>query len=404
MKLTDRDKRLIPIVVVVALVLSLLVFYPSRQVEDRREPSAWEVALELLSLWMSPTIPEEQTPPLATGEVRTVPYSWSNRAFSAWHELKTFEPVVAIIRQDINAQIGAISPDGNYIATGGSTLRDVRISSVAEKRIVYKLALPAGDVHSVAFSPDGKYLATGRGFMSAETHNESVNIWDVQSGRLLRNLPGPKAPGTGENNAIALAFSPDSRYLAVNYSPQFDRADNIHLFDVENGKRIKTMHDSICVASSIVFFDRGKYLASPGRSAFEAYNVETGERVQYMSGPDMYTVSPDGRYLAKSASGDNSLRIIERLTGREVRALGSSKGLYLFAFSPDGRHLAEWGLNGLRIWDVTTGKVVAILTAQPDYVSEWIGFDPAGRYFAAVCGWYVVVWDFQKLISAGYEH
>jgi WD40 repeat protein len=404
MKLKNRDKRIIPVVIVVVLVLSLLVFYPARQTEDRHEPSAWGIALELLSLWMSPTIPEEQTLPPATGEVRTVPYSWSDRALSAWHELTTFEPVVAIIRQDVNAQTGAISPDGQYVATGGSTLRDVALSSVAEKRIVRKFAIDHGNIWAVAFSPDGKYLATGRGFMGNIPHNESVNIWDVQSGRLVRNLPGPAGSSMIQNDTIALAFSPDSRYLAVSYHPQRNRGDNIHLFDVENGKRIRTMHDSMCTAISITFFGGGKYLACPGYSEFEAYDVETGKRVQNISDPAKYALSPDGKYLAKATSKDNTLRIIERVTGREVKVLGTTKGLYLFAYSPDGRHLAEWGLDGLRIWDVTAGRVVATLTAQPDYVSNWIGFDPGGKYFAAVCGWYVVVWDFQKLTSSGHAN
>jgi WD40 repeat protein len=137
---------------------------------------------------------------------------------------------------------------------------------------------------------------------------------------------------------------------------------------------------------------------------YDVFDVETGKRMQNISDPAQYALSPDGKYLAKATSKDNTLRIIERVTGREVKVLGTTKGLYLFAYSPDGRHLADWGLDGLRIWDVTSGKVVATLTAQPDYVSHWIGFDPGGKYFAAVCGWYVVVWDFQKLISAGYAN
>jgi len=400
MKLSGRDKRLIPIVVVVVLVLSLLVFYTSRQFEDRHEPSAWGIALELLSLWMSPTIPEEQTPPPATGEVRTVPFSWSDRALSAWHELTTFEPVVAIIRQDVNAQTGAISPDGQYVATGGSTLRDVAISSLAEKRIVRKFAIAHGNIWAVAFSPDGRYLATGRGFMANRPHNESVNIWDVQSGRLIRNLPGPAGPGMEANDTISLAFSPDSRFLAVSYFPQ---KNNIHLFDVESGKRIRTMQDSICTAIAMTFFDGGKYLACPGYSKFEAYDIETGRRTQNIPEQALYAVSPDGRYLAKATSKDNSLRIMERLTGLEVRVLETAKGYHrVLAYSPDGRYLAASGDDGLRIWDATEGKLVATLTVQPDHVSHWIGFDQDGRYFAAVCGWYVVVWDFRKLTSAGH--
>ena len=402
MKLTGRNKRLIPIVVVVVLVLSLLVFYPSRQTEDPRDPSAWGIALELLSLWMSPTIPEEQTLPPATGEVRTVPYSRFDRMISAWHELTTFEPVVAIIRQDVNAQTGAISPDGQFIATGGSTLRDTAISSIPEKRIVSKFAIDHGNIWAVAFSPDGRYLATGRGFMGNIPHNESVNIWDAQSGRLIRNLAGPAGPGMGENDATALAFSPDSRYLAVRYFPQRDGGDNVHLFDVESGKRVRTMHPSLCPRGFLTFFDGGKYLGCPGLGdELDVYDVASGKRVQRISAQALYAISPDGRYLAKATSADKTLRIIERMTGREVMVLGNAKGYHrVLAYSPDGRYLASSSDDGLKIWDTTAGKPVATLTAQPDHVSHWIGFDQKGRYFAAVCGWYVVVWDFQKLTAS----
>ena len=127
---------------------------------------------------------------------------------------------MAIIRQDIPAQVGAISPDGKYIATGGSIIAHVAISSVEKKRIIRKFAVNYGIVTAVAFSPDGRYLATGRGFMPHASHNESVNIWDAESGRLIRNLPGPAGPKRIENDVKSVAFSPDSRYLAVGYSVQ----------------------------------------------------------------------------------------------------------------------------------------------------------------------------------------
>ena len=82
--------------------------------------------------------PEEEDKPrrLQPARVRVVAPSWLDRALSAWYEKTTDEPIVAIIRQDVPAQYGAISPDGQYIATGGTIIRDVAISSVAEKRIV----------------------------------------------------------------------------------------------------------------------------------------------------------------------------------------------------------------------------------------------------------------------------
>ena len=62
----------------------------------------------------------------------------------------------------------------------------------------------AGDVNSVAYSPDGK-LALSGGL------DGSVKLWDVGSGRLLRNFEAP----TGGVDSVA--FSPDgSRVLSGN--------------------------------------------------------------------------------------------------------------------------------------------------------------------------------------------
>ena len=234
---------------------------------DRAKWGIATVAIPILAaalLYVYAILPEKEDIPPATGEVREIAPSWIDRAFSAYYERKTDEPIVAIIRQEYPAQTGAISPDGQYIATGGSIIRDTEISSVAEKRVVRELAINSGNVLAVAFSPDGRYLATGRGFMVHMRHNESVNIWDAQAAALIRNLPGPAGPEKIENNVTALAFSPDSRSLAVGYFPQ-DNGNSVHVFDVETGKRLQVMHPSSLAAPISLFLGWGKYLGYRGR-------------------------------------------------------------------------------------------------------------------------------------------
>jgi len=370
---------------------------------DRMKWGIATVAIPVLAaalLYVYAILPEKEDIPPATGEVREVTPSWIDRAFSFYYEKKTDEPIVAIIRQDYPAQVGAISPDGQYIATGGSIIRDVAISSVKEKRIVREIAVNSGNVSAVAYSPDGRYLATGRGFMVYAPHNESVNIWDAQSGTLIRNLPGPAGPKKYENNVTSLAFSPDSRSLAVGYVPQ-DNGDSVYVFDVETGKRLRVMSPSGLAQSVLVFLDGGRYLGYEDEG-FNIHDVRTGKRVQELGNTGVYALSPDSQYMATRSNIEQKLRILSRHTGREVRVLDTGKGYYrLLAYSPDGRYLAVNSDDGLLLWDLSAGKIVRQLKGHPDIVGRWIGFDAEGKYFAAVSNRYVVVWDFKKLISAG---
>jgi WD40 repeat protein len=242
------------------------------------------------------------------------------------------------------------------------------------KEVPLPVSLP-GDTTSFALSPNGRLLAT----VSAD---KIVRVHDLVTRRLVRQWPMP-------NHSGALAFSPDSRIVALG-----DYSAGIALRDLGSDREapriLKGFEDSV---SALAFSPDGKSLASIHyRDGILLWNLETGKRLRRyapnLGQRPLYNSSGvhfdrDGRTLL-AVNQDGHILGYEADSVEERFKLVAEQGMvYALAISPDGKTFASGGSAGsIRLWNVRTGKAVSTFSGGAYGPIQALCFSSDGKTLA----------------------
>ncbi len=179
----------------------------------------------------------------------------------------------------------------------------------------------AYQIRVVAFSPDGSTLA------ACGTHG--TKLWDVATGRLLLDLQSGAYP-------VLLAFAPDGRRLAVAKNGGFGDKPSVSVWEIEDGRGIRTLRGLKGAVEKCV-------------------------------------VSADGKWVAALAQ-NWQVGIWERESGRLVRLLDVPPGSLTdnagMALSPDGRQFAFSAGHTASQWNVETGDLKSSWKL-PEGLNDW---------------------------------
>jgi RNA polymerase sigma factor (sigma-70 family) len=251
-----------------------------------------------------------------------------------------------------------LSPDGNTVAVpaGGKFDGEHRFSGLvlwdAETgKIRHKLKHDL-EVRALGFSPDGKLVASGTGVGGAERDMDTVLLWDVKTGQLLRTLK------TRDLEGVKVVFAPDSKLLAAVLDPVLDHSEGsaeVVLWDAVEGKASRTLPDSEGI-EIIAFTPDGKTLLGAARTKLLAWDVATGTTIQKSElktteARPALAFSPDGKTLAVSDKHDVALYDVK--TAKRTKTLkGGEAFIWPLVFSPDGNTLAGGSSDQtIYLWD-----------------------------------------------------
>jgi serine/threonine protein kinase/WD40 repeat protein/Tfp pilus assembly protein PilF len=299
------------------------------------------------------------------------------------------------------------SPDGQFLAASGNAgsswpgapIIPLQLWDLRGPKSILKSPGAGGFERTIDFSPDSRILA------ARSPDQSSIVLYDIQAAKELKRFSigspvtwlhfhpqkqelavciGPQvrvcdldgrpviAPLSHPRRLEAVAWSRDGRLLATACED-----GQAYIWDAASGKQLAACkgHDGV---QHVAFNQRGDLLASVGLETTQLWDAQTGKEL--LSADGLATEFSDhDRWLGLGVFGADVGRW-EVAIPREYRSLhGHPREAVVSSLdvSPDGRLLASAGNDGVRIWELATGKAVAFL---PTGAMESVIFDRAGRF------------------------
>lgn len=263
-------------------------------------------------------------------------------------DIKTGEHVVApVYIEGSTTHNLACSPDGQWVATAGSNR--IQIWDLQTGTLVRSLFVPEnegpipGTILEIAFAPDGETIAAG-------ARDGRAIMWNPGADEVRHILTGHS-----ELEGIDIAYSPDSQLLA-----SVSWEGTIILWETSSGKDVLSyriidmeLGDS---EIDIQFGPLGRVLVT--NRPLRLWDASTGHLLQRF--PDQFgpisrvSLSPDGATLASSVEISNAISIWDAATGKLLRELtGHTDSVLSLTYSPDGRFVLTSSADGtIRLWGV----------------------------------------------------
>jgi hypothetical protein len=271
------------------------------------------------------------------------------------------------------------SQDGKLLVTAGAD-GTVRVTSVADGKQIAHINI-GKPVSGVALSQDDKQVG-----VKESIQDGMLSIWDVGTGKQMRKL------GFQGYNANQLAFSADALVAA---------GPGEHMVFNFKGGGYGSRSGRVPAGSFAAVAPRGQIAAwsTPDGNA-TLFHVEQRRFTQRVNLGNAKTMAftPDAQSMAVG-SDDKYVRLLDvsgkEANGKEIRKFdGLREPATRLSFSGNGKVLAAASDKDpvIRIWEVTTGRLIRRLTACSG-VTTAMALAPDGKSVAVASGDKVIVWN-----------
>jgi WD40 repeat protein len=216
-------------------------------------------------------------------------------------------------------------------------------------------APPPCPVHSVAFSPDGRRVVVGG-------DDGTLRQWDADTGQ-----PSGEPMSAHDGTVVeSLDVSSDGRYIVSGHEDK-----TVRLWDTATGKQVPvaTMtHDNL--VRSVAFNPHGNLVVSGSDDrTVRLWDTATGKQVPVATMTHDKVVRSVAFNLVGNlivSAADDGLRLWETSTGRLLAHANSNTAMLSAAFSPDGNRLVSGDVDGtVQEWDARSAQLAGDPNIHP---------------------------------------
>lgn len=340
---------------------------------------------------------------VAYGPAGRVALGSSASIFTVW-DSEGDQPALTIRPESSGFTFAALRPDGHRMASAGND-RVVRIWDAADGRLLATLGGHDDVIAALAFTPDGQTLASA-------SWDGTVRLWDPDATPESVTLAG-----NADGGIDTLNFRDDGALLVASSFPPTDQEPEkgfrciATVWDLDAGRRRFTVsRETRSIWFPAAFRPKSGDLVVAGGwnrvYPITLYDTRTGALLREtlpndITGIRHLVASPDGRYLVSDVGHSADLLLWDATTFRLVRRLqGHTRQINALAFDATGKRIASASSdNSVRLWDVDSGREVRTLSAGDQFVPVALAFHPDGRRLAVGDGWYsgtVLIWDVES--------
>lgn len=292
----------------------------------------------------------------------------SERAISP--EIKLF---IDSYNENKNYTALTYNPSGTVLASVSSKDNSIRLWDVVSGKVIKYLDGHSDAINEITYDPTGNFLASS-------SKDGSIRIWDVANEKKAINI-------NHYSIAKSIAYDPTGRILATGS----DDSD-VRLWDSRTGELMHVLNGGPSAINHIMFSPNGKVLALASNDSIRLLSPKSGKLLRIFDNYSSTSItslaySPDGSIIA-SGTFDQRIHLWDSQTGDLLKTLFAHSGFIEdLTFSPDGTKLAAASnipfLNGsIDIWDIEAGKMIHSYRNFSRYINS-LSYSPDGKYLAS---------------------